>query len=276
MSWTSLRVEPTAHREAVLAALFASGVVDGVHEDGAALVTHLAPGVDVEPVLAAVRLADRGARIDSAPLADVDWSTAWRSRIRAHDLGAVRIAPPWLANENGSDASRTIVIEPAMAFGTGEHATTRGMVRLMQRFMWTDRVVADLGAGSAVLSIVAARLGARRVAAIELDADAIGNSEANVVANGASDVVTVLEGDAAVLLPLLAPVDAVLANIISSVLRALLPVIADAITPGAPVILGGMLVDERDAMRDFITGHGWQLVADDDEDQWWSAAIIRP
>jgi ribosomal protein L11 methyltransferase len=275
VTWTSLRVVPTDHREAVLAALFATGVVDGVHEDGDSLVTHLAPGIDVAPVVAAVRQVDRDARVDSEPLADVDWSTAWRERIRAHELGAIRIAPPWLAANGAGTAAHTIVIEPAMAFGTGEHATTRGMVRLLQRFTWTDRVVADLGAGSAVLSIAAARLGARRVAAIELDPDAIANAEANVVANDCADAVAVIQGDAALLLPLLAPVDGVLANIISSVLRELLPVIADAVSPGAPVMLGGMLVDERAAMRDFITTHGWRVVADDEEDQWWSAAITR-
>ena len=275
MSWTSLRVRPTDRREAVLAALFATGVVDGVHEDGETLVTHLAPGIDVAPVVAAVRQVDGDAQIDSAPLDDVDWSTAWRARIRAHDVGAIRIAPPWLAANGDGGAAHTIVIEPAMAFGTGEHATTRGMVRLMQRFTWVDRVVADLGAGSAVLSIAAARLGARRVAAIELDPDAIANAEANVAANGSADAVAVIQGDAALLLPLLAPVDGVLANIISSVLRELLPVVADAVSPGAPVILGGMLVDEREVMLDFITAHGWRVVADDDEDQWWSVAITR-
>ena len=74
-----------------------------------------------------------------------------------------------------------------MAFGTGEHATTRGVMRLMQDVIRAGDIVADLGAGSAVLAIAAAKLGAARVAAIELDPDAIGNAEENVARNGVAD-----------------------------------------------------------------------------------------
>jgi ribosomal protein L11 methylase PrmA len=77
------------------------------------------------------------------------------------------------------------VIDPGMAFGTGDHPTTRGVVRLMQGAVRPGDLVADLGAGSAVLSIAAIKLGAARAAAIEFDPDAIGNAEENVARNGA-------------------------------------------------------------------------------------------
>ena len=134
----------------------------------------------------------------------------------AHRVGNLVIAPPWLAGE--FDPHTTIVVDPAMAFGTGEHPTTRGVMRLMQGVVKSGDVVADLGAGSAVLSIAAAKLGARRVTAIEIDPDSIGNAEENVRVNGVGAIVEVIEGDATTLLPLLAPVRVVLANIISSVL----------------------------------------------------------
>ena len=66
------------------------------------------------------------------------------------------IAPTWLADQH--DPATTVVIDPGMAFGTGDHATTRGAARLMQAVVHPGLVVADLGAGSAVLSIVAAKL----------------------------------------------------------------------------------------------------------------------
>jgi ribosomal protein L11 methyltransferase len=169
-----------------------------------------------------------------------------------------------------------VVIEPAMAFGTGEHATTRGVVRLMQRLPEMPSLGADLGAGSAVLAICAAKLGARRVAAVELDPDAIGNAEENVEANGAGEAVTVIEGDAAVLLPLVAPVGLVLANIISSVLVDLLPVMRDSLSRPGYAILSGILRDEKPRMLAELAAGSWRVLDEDEEEGWWSVLIEAP
>jgi ribosomal protein L11 methyltransferase len=160
-----------------------------------------------------------------------------------------------------------------MAFGTGEHETTRGVLRLMQPEIRVDDLVADLGAGSAVLAIGAAKLGARRAVAIELDPDAIGNAEANIVANDVADRVSIVEGDAFALLPLVAPVRVVLANIISSVLIELLPVMKDALSTKGVVIVSGILGAEKAEMDQVFDRDGWNVVAADEEGMWWSAAI---
>ncbi|HEU4628515.1 MAG TPA: 50S ribosomal protein L11 methyltransferase [Gemmatimonadaceae bacterium] len=272
--WTALRIRPSSADAAPLvsAALFASGSL-GIQEDGDVLVTQLEGAEQVAAARAAVLRADPEAQLETAPVPDVDWSEEWRKGIHAHRLGALVVTPPWLAGDYG-EAER-IVIEPGMAFGTGEHATTRGVVRLMQRAIRPGDRVADLGAGSAVLSIAAARLGAGSVAAIELDPEAIGNAEANVARNGVADRVRVVEGDAGVLLPLLAPVRLVLANIISSVLVALLPAIADALTADGQAILSGILLEERVRMLDVLASTGWRVEAEDAEDVWWSALISR-
>jgi len=136
-------------------------------------------------------------------------------------------------------------------------------------------LVADLGAGSAILSIAALKLGAARAVAIELDPEAISNAEANVERNGVAGRVQVVEGDAGLLLPLVAPVDLVLANIISSVLVGLLPTIAAALPLGGPAILSGILVEERATMLPHIEAGGWALEAEDVEEVWWSALIRR-
>jgi ribosomal protein L11 methyltransferase len=213
------------------------------------------------------------ARVETAPLPTVDWSEQWKAGIHVQSIGMLFVAPPWLSG--GLDPARTIVIEPGMAFGTGEHATTRGVIRLLQRVMLTGDRVADLGAGSGVLAIAAAKLGASRVAAIELDHDAIGNAEENIARNDVADRVTVIEGDAAVLLPLVAPVRVITANIISSVLIELLPVMGASLTAGGHATLSGILVSERDEMQRVLDGSGWRVVEEDQEDNWWSATITR-
>ena len=275
LRWMSVRVSPgleSASRDACLSALFAVGA-QGVHEDGASLVTHFPPQTDLEAVYLALSEADEGATVETETVPDIDWSEAWKSRIHAHDLGSLTVTPPWLAE--GRDPARTIVIDPGMAFGTGEHATTRGVVRLLPTVMRDGDVVADLGAGSAVLAIAAAKLGASRVYAVELDEDAIPDAEENVRRNRVADRVHVFHADAGALLPLLAPVRVVLANIISSVLVELLPIIAQSLTADGGAILSGILQEEREEMRTALAATGWRVVDEDAEDIWWSVSIVR-
>ncbi len=255
-----------------MAALFDAGS-QSVHEDGELLVTHFPPGTDTAPIEALVRQAGPNADITFQALPAIDWTEQWKQGVRAHVLGELTIAPPWLAA--GLDPARSIIIEPEMAFGTGEHATTRGVVRLMQGVIRAGDRVADLGAGSAVLAIAAAKLGAGSVAAIELDHDAIGNAEENAERNGVADRVRVIEGDAGVLLPLVAPVRVVLANIISSVHAELLPGIPACLESEGEAILSGILLEERDDMTAMVGAHGWRVVAEDREDAWWSVHIAR-
>lgn len=266
--WLAIRVEPSGDAQPIIDALFAAGS-QGIQEQGTAIITHFPPGTNPGEIERAIALVDHNAVVTTETAPAADWSE-WRASVREQRLGLLTIAPPWLAD--GSD-SMCVIIDPAMAFGTGEHATTRGVVRLMQKLESIPGRVADLGAGSAVLAICAAKLGARRVAAIELDADAIGNAEENVAANGVEEFVHVIQGDAALLLPLVAPVDLVLANIISSVLLEIIGSIAQSLSSGGHAILSGILTDERAMMTAALESAQWEIVADDVEESWWSVLI---
>ena len=255
-----------------MAALFQLGS-EGVHEAGTELRTHFPGDADGGAIIAAVHAADPAARVTAELVPAVNWAEEWKRGVGAHELGMLAIVPPWLAASR--DPARTIIIEPEMAFGTGEHQTTRGVVRLLPHVIRAGDRVADLGAGSAVLAIAAAKLGASHVTAIELDHDAIANAEENVVRNGVADRVTVIEGDAEVLLPFVAPVRVVLANIISSVLTAMLPTIAASLTADGEAVLSGILVEERASMLEVLDASGWRVVEDDVEGMWWSARIAR-
>jgi ribosomal protein L11 methyltransferase len=272
--WHRIAITPSAPDRGVMVAnaMFDAGA-EGLHELADAFVTHLPERMDPEAFVAQVRGADADLAAEISPLADTDWSEHWKAQIRAHQLGALTVTPPWLAE--GRDPATTIVIEPAMAFGTGEHATTRGVVRLMQGVVRAGDAVADLGAGSAVLAIAAAKLGASQVFAIEIDSEAIGNAEANVERNGVATRVAVLEGDASLLLPLVAPVRIILANIISSVLLEMLPLFPMSLADGGVIILSGILREERERMLRALADFGWVVDVEDAEDQWWSVRARR-
>ena len=270
--WVTVRVLPGAHGEDVAAALFAAGA-PSLQELGDALITHVATQALADRLASAARATHADVGVETGILPDIDWSEEWRRSITAHRVGSLTVAPPWLGAD--LDSACSVVIEPAMAFGTGEHPTTRGVIRLLHSAMQRGDRVADLGAGSAVLAIAAAKLGAASVGAIEIDADAIGNAEENVRRNGVSAVVSVIEGDAATLLPLVAPVRVITANIISSVLVELLPAMALALAPGGRAILAGILASERDEMLAAIAAQGWRVEAEDTEEAWWSVTIAR-
>ena len=269
MSWIALRITPESNRDGVIAALFDSGS-QGVQEDGATVVTHFPADISIDRVREAVTRADPAASIAISETPEIDYSQ-WRASVGAQYVGELVIAPPWLAADH--DPSRTIVVDPAMAFGTGEHPSTRGVMRLMQGVVRKGDVIADLGAGSAVLSIAAVRLGAARAAAVEIDHDAMGNAESNVEANGVVNRVELIEGDANVILPLLAPVRVVFANIISSVLIPMLPTIRKALTRDGQAILAGILLAERETMVNELNADGWTIQREDTEDVWWSVQI---
>ncbi len=268
MKLLAVQVRPRSNHAGVAAALFDAGSM-GIHEDGDALVTNLPRDGDVDLLRKRVAEADPGAEVDVTIVNPPDFSE-WRGTVGAHTIGRITVAPPWV--ETGP-AEITIRIEPAMAFGTGEHATTRLCLSLLQRVIRPGDTVADLGSGSAVLSIAAAKLGASRVAAIEIDPDATRNAEENVARNEADATVHLFEGDAAVLLPLIAPVRVVIANILSSVILELLPAMRDALTPDGEAILSGIMLEEREMMIGKLTEAGWLVAREESEGEWWGAVV---
>jgi ribosomal protein L11 methyltransferase len=274
MSWLAVRVAGASEstRDAIAAALIEAGAA-GVQEDRDALLTYLRNDAPLDAVRGVVARDDRAVlELREAPDSEID--RPWPSTVAVSRAGRFVVAPPW-ANSRVGAGEISIVIDPAMAFGTGEHATTRGVLRLLPSVVKPGDRVADLGAGSAVLSIAAAKLGASKIAAIEIDPDAIGNAEANVGANGVADRVVVIEGDAEALLPHVAPVQVVLANIISSVLLSLLPTMRSALAGNGLAVLSGILCDEREEFLSAMAREGWTVEQEDIEDVWWTA-VARP
>ena len=273
MTWTEVRVHHTgdATRDAVVAALVHAGA-PAVQDLGDALLTHLPSHADMPALRASLTAADAAITIESRDAGPIDVARAWPPAVGVQRIERIAVAPPWRAAEIAG-AECQVIIEPAMAFGTGEHETTRAVLRLMQRVIEPGDLVVDLGAGSAILSIAAVRLGAARAIAIESDPQAIANAEENAAANGVSDRVRVIEGDARVILPLVAPARVMLANIISSVIVELAPAMRAAVPPNGRAVVSGILVVERDGVTASLAAAGWRVDTEHIEGEWWSSVI---
>jgi ribosomal protein L11 methyltransferase len=209
-------------------------------------------------------------------VAEADWSKEWRRGLGARRVGdRFIVTPTWIEPE--AEDRIVITIDPQMAFGTGEHATTRGMLRLMERAVRNGDTVLDAGAGSAILAIAAVKLGAAHADAVESDPDAIENAQENIDRNGAAgsiDLVCELV-DTTWLAQRNAHYDVIVANVLSGVLRPLLPSFLDALRPDGRLLLSGILQTEADGMIDAARAAGFALAAEDREEEWWSGLLTR-
>jgi len=212
--------------------------------------------------------------------------TAWRAHEDWVALGTRGLAPRWVTERilvrpswTASPAERPaveIVIDPGMAFGTAEHGTTRGCLRLLDRTVRPGDTILDVGAGSGILAIAAARLGAEQVTAIEADALACEAMRENVAHNGVGERVRCLEkmvGPEE--LARMGPVSGVVANIESGPLTALMDGFAGALRRGGWLILSGILEDEWPGVRGRAERSGFRVREVDGEGEWRSALLTR-
>jgi ribosomal protein L11 methyltransferase len=282
-----LRITVTSPSDELVAVLAEGLVASGgsaVEENGAELSTYVPLDGDNSDSRAAevtTRLRDVvGEDVDIRweVVPEQDWIARWRSSLHPRRVGPrIIVAPSWTAPATGP-GDILIRIDPQMAFGTGEHASTRGVLRLLQRVLLPQVQLLDVGTGSAILAIAAARLGARHVVAVESDADALPNAQQNVAANSVAERVTIVHGlvDEAFLKAYGGgSFDGIMANVLSGVLRPLLPAFHHALVTDGWVILSGILVEEAEDIRAAATEHGFRIEAEDLEEQWWSALLRR-
>jgi ribosomal protein L11 methyltransferase len=207
--------------------------------------------------------------------ADEDWAREWKRGLQPRRVSPrIVVKPTWTEWEPAA-GEIVIDIDPQMAFGTGEHATTRGCLRLLDASLRRGDRVLDVGSGSGILSIAAARLGAASVVAVESDPDANLNARENLERSGVGERVRLIEAlaDRDLLLPL-APFDVVAANILSGVIRPLLPTFRDVLAPGGRLIVSGILQRERDAVLSDAAAVGFRPEAEEPEEEWWSALLV--
>jgi len=280
--WLVLRVEAEgADARAVVAETLIALGGAAVEEQGDALVTYVAAPQDPDAFLAEAEETLRAAAGPEARLswrweADQDWTERWRQGLRARRVGRrLVVTPSWIQPETRPD-DIVIVIDPEMAFGTGEHATTRGALRLLESAVAAGDRVLDVGTGSGILAIAAARLGAQEVLAVESDPDAVINASANLERNGVADRVE-LRCDVvdAEYLRVLGPrrFDVIAANILSSVLVPLLGAFRESLDEGGRAILGGILREEAERVVAAAREAGFELAAVDEEEEWWTGLL---
>jgi ribosomal protein L11 methyltransferase len=212
----------------------------------------------------------------SAPVdvPDEDWAARSQASLGPVTIDRLVVTPPWARAAVRADAIEVIVL-PSMGFGTGHHASTRLCLTLLQRVRVTGARVLDVGTGSAVLAIAAARLGAVRILAVDSDPDAILAASENVDLNGAGDAVEVRLMDLGLdVRPPGEPFDLVLANLTGALLVRHAATLRRLVDADGRAILSGFEKDEAETVQAAFEAAGF-LQADRTDEEGWVGLLVR-
>ena len=206
---------------------------------------------------------------------EADWADAWKRHFPVIRVGRrIVIRPTWRRHRRQPD-DVVLALDPGMAFGTGLHPTTRLCLAALERVAEEGRLgtrVLDVGCGSGILSIAAARLGARSVLGVDTDPIAVEATEANAHRNRVRRVVRARPGS----LPSgAAPFDLVLANLIASVLVTLAPGLAAELRPRGVLLASGIFRDREEEVREALAAAGLAVARRDTDGDWIALEAVR-
>jgi ribosomal protein L11 methyltransferase len=256
-----------AGRDRLVALLADAGLV-AIHEDDvvrpSVWTVHFRDGEARDTAARAIRATAEycDVRLEAIEIEDEDWARRTQADLGSVRIGRIVVAPPW---DIPAAHEIAVVIEPSRGFGTGHHQSTRLCLALLQARNLAGRHVIDVGTGSGVLAITAARLGAPYVAAIDVDPDAVDNARENAARNGVSDVVEVHVRDLST--AMLPPADVVTANLTGSLLERHAEDLARLVKRGGVLIAAGFTVDERDRVVNAFEGR-FTTTESAEEDGW--------
>ncbi len=205
-------------------------------------------------------------------LPDRDWNEEWKKNFQPIDVGeGLTIVPSWLKVDTGRTP---IIIDPGMVFGTGHHETTRTCLRLIERYAaeGTARRFLDVGTGTGILAISAARLGYTEVVAVDIDPLAVDAAARNAAANGLSGI-QVLHGTFD---DVSGSFDLIAANLLSEILTAAAPQIRSRLASGGTAILSGMLSGQEPAVIEAMRSAGLLLREQITDGKWVTLVMERP
>ena len=213
-------------------------------------------------------------------LPEVDWVAHVRRELSPVEAGRFFVHGAHDADKV-PDGAEALCIEAAMAFGTGHHNTTRGCLLALDRMISdgeTPHRIADIGCGTAVLAMAAAKVLPGVILASDIDPVAVETAQANVIANGLAGRVecVMAEGFGHPLLHDAGPYDLVFANILKQPLIELAPDMARHLAPGGKAILSGILVEQADAVAEAYAEAGVPVQRRDDLGEWTTLVVEKP
>lgn len=187
-----------------------------------------------------------------------DWQDSWKKYYKPKKVGdKIVVKPSWEDYEKKADEI-IIELDPGMAFGTGTHETTMMCIQKLEQYLKKDDAVFDIGCGSGILSIAAAKLGAGKVIGVDLDAVSVESSRKNVAMNNVENIVQIREGN---LLDVVdEKADLIVSNIVAEIIIDMTKNIKKYLNRDGIFISSGIILEKLDLVKESLESQGFVIV----------------
>ena len=205
------------------------------------------------------------AKVEHEKMHEEDWANTWKQYYKPSKVGEKIVVKPIWEEYEAKDNELVVDLDPGMAFGTGTHETTRMCIQALERYVKEDSTVFDVGCGSGILAIAAAKLGAKLAVGVDLDPVAVESSKENVAYNNLDNIeilygnlVEVIDGKA----------DIVVANILAEIICILTDDVKRVLKDGGVFITSGIIHDRVDMVCEKLEATGFEVIEKNRDGEW--------
>lgn len=209
-------------------------------------------------------------QVTIAEVYEEDWANSWKKYYKPKKIGNKIVVKPSWEDYAPNEDEEVVELDPGMAFGTGTHETTTMCTRLLEKYIKQDSTVYDIGCGSGILSIVAAKLGAQKVVAVDIDEVACKVSKSNAQINSVGDTVEIKNGN--LMDVVRGKADIIVANIIADIIKILAKDITNFMKDDSIFIASGIILEKIDEVALALEKNGLEIVSIEKLGEW--SAIV--
>ena len=205
---------------------------------------------------------------------DSEWKDKWKDYFKTFRVSRhIIVKPTWEKNLEVKPDDIVIEIDPGMAFGTGTHETTSMCIELLDKYMEKEDFVLDAGCGSGILSIAAAKLGAKKVLGIDIDETAVEVADENIILNDVSDIAAVQYGD--VTKGINISTDLVIANLMAELIVMITPNVPVYLKENGLFITSGILLEKKAMVLEALESSNFEPVEVCEKGEWCAIAARK-
>lgn len=216
----------------------------------------------------------RPARVEVRTVSESSWENEWKNYYKPVKVSdQITIKPIWEVYEPRGSREKIIQLDPGMAFGTGTHPTTRLSIQLLEKYMRAKASVIDVGCGSGILSIVAGRLGAKEILAVDKDPLAVDKAGENIRLNPLESRIVVKEGD--LLKGVGQTADIVVANILAEIISQMVYDLPRVLVSGGVFIGSGIIREKAEDVRKALVSSGLKVLETKHQEGWVAIAAKK-
>ncbi|GAB6100247.1 50S ribosomal protein L11 methyltransferase [Halanaerocella petrolearia] len=279
MSWKEIEISTTYQAYPAISSLLKEEEVAGISKedltdskDEIMIKAYIEEDIDLERLrnnistLEEYDLEVGSGKLEVREVIKEDWSSKWKENFKPLQItDRIVIKPTW---EEYQSAPEDIIIEidPGQAFGTGHHETTESCLQLLEEYLTQDTSLLDIGTGTGILSIAAAKLGAEDIFALDIDPVAIEAAKENANLNVVAEEIDFVTGDLVEVVE--KGYDLVIANLLPHIILDLIPDLAQVIEDNSYFMLSGIIVEKEEKVKDKLKEYNFKVVERVQQGEW--------